>query len=144
MTLLISRIILTLFLSGLTYLVWVNNVDLVSWGLKKSKELLPITDPETSSTERKQQTEKLANFIKEAQSLGAQLNQTPLPIADHNAWVERVEVWLRGHLGAAYVVLFSDFSGMAFYGDGSDKSQMSRSLEGRSRRLREFIAELSR
>lgn len=49
MTLILSRIILTLFLGWLIYLVWVNNVDLVSWVHKKSKALLPIAESEKSS-----------------------------------------------------------------------------------------------
>ena len=50
MTLILSRIVLTLFLGWLIYLVWVNNVDLVSWMHKKSKELLPITEKDKSSS----------------------------------------------------------------------------------------------
>jgi hypothetical protein len=42
MTLILSRIILTLILGWLIYLVWVNNVDLLSWGHEKLKALLPI------------------------------------------------------------------------------------------------------
>lgn len=47
--LILSRIILTLFLGWLIYLVWVNNVDLVSWMHTKSKALLPIAENEKSS-----------------------------------------------------------------------------------------------
>jgi len=144
MTLWLSRIVVTLFLGWLTYLTWTNNVDLLSWATKKSKDLLPINEEKITPAERKLQAEKLAAFIQEAQAFRAQLDKVPLPVAEHNAWVARVEAWLRDNLGVAYAVRFSDFSGMTFYGNGSEKSNMSRSLEGRSRRLHEFIAELSR
>jgi hypothetical protein len=74
--------------------------------------------------------------------LRSRLNEQPLPIADHNAWVDGVRSYLRENLGADFEVRFSDFSGMVFYGDGSERSIMARSLEGRARRLNEFIAEL--
>lgn len=85
---------------------------------------------------------QLAALLAEAQGLRLRLNEQPLPVAEHNAWVERAATYLRETLGPEFEVRFSDFSGMVFYGDGSERSEMSRSLEGRSRRLREFIAEL--
>jgi hypothetical protein len=88
--------------------------------------------------------ERLATFVSEAQTLRSRLNEQPLPIADHNAWVDRVCKYLRENLGPDFEVRFSDFSGMVFYGDGSERSKMSRSLEGRSRRLNEFMGELGR
>lgn len=144
MTLLISRIILSLFLFYLVYLVWVNNVDLLSWGIKISKEFLPITESEVSRSAQRHHAEQLANFIVVAQKLRQRLGDNPLPIKDHNDWVARVNEYLRTNLGSAYEVRFSDFSGMTFYGDGSERSKMSQSLEGRSRRLHEFISEISR
>ncbi len=87
---------------------------------------------------------QLAVFLTEAQALRTRLDEQPLPVPDHNAWVDRVETYLRNSLGADYAVRFSDFSGMVFYGGPSEKSRMSRSLEGRSRRLTEFMAELSK
>jgi hypothetical protein len=86
--------------------------------------------------------ERLTTFLSEAQRLRSRLNEQPLPIADHNAWVDGVRSYLRENLGADFEVRFSDFSGMVFYGDGSERSVMARSLEGRARRLNEFIAEL--
>ncbi|TAK89878.1 MAG: hypothetical protein EPO06_10725 [Burkholderiaceae bacterium] len=88
--------------------------------------------------------EKLASFIVEGQRLRERLSEVPPPVGEHNAWVERVNDYLRTNVGAAYEVRFGDFSGMTFYGDASERSNMSRSIEGRSRRLHEFIAELSR
>lgn len=86
--------------------------------------------------------EQLGRYLSEAQGLRSRLSEQLLPIADHNAWVDRVNDYLRTNIGHDFEVRFSDFSGMVFYGDGSEKSKMSHSLEGRSRRLHEFIAEL--
>jgi len=87
--------------------------------------------------------EQLAHFLTEAQQLRRRLDEVPLPVRDHNEWVDRVGGYHRHHLGKAYEVRFSDFSGMTFYGDGSERSQMARSIDGRSRRLSEFMSELS-
>jgi hypothetical protein len=69
-------------------------------------------------------------------------SENPLPIADHNEWVARVEAYLRASIGDDYAVRFGDFSGMVFFGDGSERARMRQSLEGRSRRLHEFLSEL--
>jgi hypothetical protein len=85
--------------------------------------------------------EQLATFLTEVQR--RRLDEEPLPVRDHNEWVDCVGGYLRQNLGKAYEVRFSDFSGMIFYGDGSERSQMSHSIDGRSRRLSEFMSELS-
>jgi hypothetical protein len=87
---------------------------------------------------------RLATFLSEAHRLRSRLNELPLPITEHNAWVSRVCAYLRDNLGPDSEVRFGDFSGMVFYGDGSERSKMSNSIEGRSRRLNEFHAELGR
>lgn len=84
----------------------------------------------------------LAAFLVEAQQLRKRLNEDPLPIQERNEWVNRVSEYLREHFGKAHEVRFSDFSGMTFYGDGSERSSFSRSLDGWSRRLHEFISEM--
>lgn len=86
--------------------------------------------------------EKLADFIREGQDLRARLNEEPLPIRDHNDWVERMVSYFKQHKGRAYEARLSDFSGMTFHGDGSERSRMTTSIEGRVRRLHEFISEL--
>jgi len=86
--------------------------------------------------------DQLATFLTEAQALRARKDEVPLPAGEHNQWVDKVEMYLRSHLGAAYSVRFGDFSGMTFHGSGSDKSKYERSLDNRSRRLMEFIKEL--
>ena len=90
------------------------------------------------------QSEILASFIIEAQELRKRLEENPLPVKEHNDWVERINDQLKTGLGQAYVVRFNDFSGMTLYGDGSDRSKMSNSIEARSKRLHEFISELAR
>jgi hypothetical protein len=87
--------------------------------------------------------DQLAIFLTEAQVLRARKDEDPLPVEEHNQWVSKVETYLRGQLGAAYSVRFSDFSGMTFYGSGSEKSKYECSLDGRSRRLVEFMEELA-
>lgn len=86
--------------------------------------------------------DQLATFLTEAQALRARKDEVPLPVEEHNQWVSKVERYLTEHLGAAYSVRVSDFSGMTFYGSGSEKSKYEHSLDGRSRRLMEFIKEL--
>jgi hypothetical protein len=93
----------------------------------------------STSTSSQQHRERLGEFLAEAQQLRSHLS-----IAEHNAWVERVNEFLRTNLGKSYEARFSDFSGMTFYSDSSERSQMSRSLDGRCRRLHEFMAEMSR
>jgi hypothetical protein len=68
--------------------------------------------------------------------------EIPLPIAEHNAWVDRMNAYFAEQNAEEYAVRLSDFSGMTFYGDGSERSRMSNSIDGRSRRLHEFIAEI--
>jgi hypothetical protein len=89
-----------------------------------------------------QQRDQLAAFLTEAQALRARLGEMPLPVAEHNAWVDRVSKYLRESLSSAHEIRFSDSSGMTFYGEGSEQSKMSHSLEGRSRRLHEFLSEM--
>jgi hypothetical protein len=89
-----------------------------------------------------QHKDRLAAFLTEAQQLRSRLDEKPLPIADHNSWVDRVSQYLRDNFGKAHEVRFGDFSGMTFYGDGSERSKMSTSIDGRSRRLHQFISEL--
>jgi hypothetical protein len=103
-----------------------------------------LLESEWIEKKKTRNAEELAEFLAEAQKLRGRLNENPLPIQDHDNWVSRVSGYLKQKLGSAYEVRFSDFSGMTFYGDGSERSKMSRSLEGRSRRLNEFISEISR
>jgi len=120
-----------------------NAVHLGPNAIKIVQNVQPTPDQSAGKQLNEARSAALAQFVTEAQQLRGRLDEDPLPIADHNEWVDRTSEYLRGHLGAAYEVRFSDFSGMVFYGDGSDRSQMSRSLDGRTRRLHEFLQELA-
>jgi hypothetical protein len=111
------------------------------WKIAAEDEAMKtLEDP--SYRNHDQHRDQLALFLTEAQELRARLKENPLPIREHNAWVDRVNEYLRDIFGSGHVVRFSDFSGMIFYSDGSERSKMSQSLDGRSRRLHEFISEL--
>ncbi len=60
----------------------------------------------------------------------------------HYDWVEKVNSYFQKHKGAGYEVRLNDFSGMTFFGDGSEKSKYANSIDGRLRRLHEFIKEV--
>ena len=87
--------------------------------------------------------EKLAAFAGQASSLSARAVEEPLPINSHNEWIASVDAYLRENLDESFVVRFGNFSGMTFYGDGSPKSNYKNSLDGRTRRLHEFIRDFS-
>ena len=129
-----------------TVLAWTLGIATILGGLAAVAYFWDKWRDKRKWTEKDKQRYRgqLAAFLTEAQQLRTRLDEVPLPIGEHNAWVDRVGEYLRDNLGKAYEVRFSDFSGMTFYGDGSDRSRMSRSIEGRSRRLNEFMAELSR
>jgi len=105
-----------------------------------------ITQKAEVSEQRAQNQKRIAeafsDFIIKGQQLHARLDEDPLPIKDHNDWVDSVGEYLRNNLGRDYEVRFSDFSGLVFYGDSSDKSKMNKSIEGRIRRLQEFLSEI--
>jgi hypothetical protein len=85
---------------------------------------------------------RLGQFLREAQALRKRVGETSLPIEDHNAWVDRMSAYFAEQDAEEYAVRLGDFSGMTFYGDVSERSKMLKSIDGRSRRLHEFISEL--
>lgn len=87
--------------------------------------------------------EALADLASQASALSARVSEEPLPIADHNEWVSRAEAYLRDELDGSYAERFGNFSGMTFYGDGSPRSNYKNSLDGRTRRLHEFMREFA-
>lgn len=87
--------------------------------------------------------EQLAAFLKEAELLGQRADETPLPVEEHNAWVSRVENYLSAELDGSYAVRFSNFSGLTLYATTKPNSDFKTSLQGRTRRLHEFIAGLA-
>jgi hypothetical protein len=95
-----------------------------------------------SSPRHHAQREQLGSFLLEAQALTARANEDPAPLAAHDDWVARVEYYLAEALDSSYVARFGNFQGMTFY-ISNPNSGLKKSLEGRSRRLHEFIAELA-
>lgn len=87
---------------------------------------------------------RLSEFIREGQTLRARSSENPLPIEDHNTWVDHNSSYLIGENKAPYETRLRDFSGMVFYVDGSEKSKYERSIDGRIRRLHEFLAEIQK
>ena len=87
--------------------------------------------------------ESLGQFLLEGSALMSRIDSDPLPVADANAWNERVKVFLAKDLDASYVARFSNFSGMTFYGGGSERSNLRNSLQGRTHRLHEFLKEFA-
>lgn len=85
---------------------------------------------------------ELSAFIQQGQVLLGRRNESPLPIQDHNEWVERIEKYFKEFHQSDYAVRLSDFSGLTFFGDGSEKSRFENSIDGRLRRLHEFLREL--
>lgn len=85
---------------------------------------------------------ELSAFVQQGQVLLGRKNESPLPIQDHNEWIERMEKYFKKLRRPEYAVRLSDFSGFTFFGGGSEKSKFANSIDGRLRRLHEFLREL--
>jgi hypothetical protein len=103
-------------------------------------QLHRVNDREARFRERR---EALAAFAEQATLLSARSSEEPPPIDAHNDWVSSVEAYLRRELDSSYAARFGNFSGMTFSGDGSPRSKYRNSLDGRTRRLHEFIREFA-
>ena len=86
---------------------------------------------------------EFATFIQEGQRLLSGKDESPLPIQAHNEWIEKMENYLKKQNRSDYLVRLSDFSGLTFRGDASEKSKFVNSVDGRLRRLHEFMRESS-
>lgn len=86
---------------------------------------------------------QISAFIQEGQQLMSRKEEIPLPITEHNAWVKRMETYFRKSRREDYAIRVSNFSGLTFYSDGSENSKYSKSIDGRLRRLHEFLRELA-
>ncbi len=84
---------------------------------------------------------QLAKFVDEGNELRSRKNEEPLPIEEYNSWVSNIESYLKDNKKEHYVTRLNDFSGLVFYGNGSEKSKFENTLDGRLRRLHEFIKE---
>jgi hypothetical protein len=87
--------------------------------------------------------EKLATFAEEVAALLNKTSAESVPTEEYGEWVTSVEMYLRTEMDASYAARFGNFSGMTFYGDGSQQSNFKNSLEGRMRRLHEFMREFA-
>ena len=83
----------------------------------------------------------LAGFISKGNELRALRDQDPLPIQEHNDWIEEVKGYLNDSGKSYLVARFNDASGITFFSDGSERSKFSNSFTGRIKRLHEFISE---
>jgi len=90
-------------------------------------------------TKRIEVANKLAAFIEHRNKLLERSAESPLPIKEHNDWVDEIERYLIGADKRYWVTKLNDFSGYTFYSDGSPKSEYENSISGRKRRLHEFI-----
>src|SRR5436309_1789967 len=55
-----------------------------------------------SSVAHASHRDQLSHYLQEAQKLRSRLGEQPLPVADHNAWVERASEYLRENLGPSF------------------------------------------
>jgi hypothetical protein len=62
----------------------------------RAKKRNQVSELENSrELEQEQRRLKMANFVAEAHELRERLGEEPLPMAEHNTWVERVSEYLR-------------------------------------------------
>lgn len=85
--------------------------------------------------------DELAKFLKEGQELFARATKQsePFPTDDANDWAQRLSEFVGSRMGVARAALLTNFSGMTFYSDGSERSKLTNAIEGRLRRIGEFI-----
>ena len=86
--------------------------------------------------------DRISCFIEDGQTIRRLADKEPLPIDKHNEWVSLVHEYFDDQKQRGYSVRFNDFSGLVFYGNGSEKSKLLNSIEGRITRLAEFVSEL--
>lgn len=137
---------LIVFLGGATLALAVylqNPQDIKALGAFSAVILLGV-DIARRSRENKKDKDKyelanaLANYILEGNQLRSRSKEDPLPIEELNKWVEKIEKHLKEKGKSHWVVKLNDFSGYTFYSGGYEKS-----IEGRIRRLHEFINQLN-
>lgn len=144
---------LTWFLAGVfaTGAIWyfLSRDDLLSAGMSFAAAVILgclafyLSGLNNNEARYRRQREQLGVFVTEAQALSIHENDDPPPIQAHNDWVTRVEAYLRRELDGSYAVRFGDFNGLTFYLSNPNMG-FKKSLQGRSRRLHEFIEELAR
>jgi hypothetical protein len=93
------------------------------------------------SGRQRRRREALAAFLDELRTIRGRSNEEPPPLSEYSAWVEKVSRYLAEQLDSSYVTRFGDFTGMVFY-SSNPNSGLKQDLDGRARRLHEFITEL--
>lgn len=81
------------------------------------------------------------------QNCSALLNENQLgspPTEKANQWIAQVSDFIAKNMDQSYVARFHNFSGITFYSDGSERSNVRNALQGRAQRLQEFLQELSK
>lgn len=86
--------------------------------------------------------ERLTDLLKQSEALLVRSNEDPLPVAELNEWIDRTTEDVKTFLDASYATRLNNFTGLVFYGDGSQKSKYRNALDGRMRRLMEFLKEM--
>lgn len=86
---------------------------------------------------------EIDTFIQEGQNLRDRADSDPLPVAEQDEWIVRMNKYFEDCGAPKLRTRLNDFTGLTFYGDGSEVSQYLRSIDGRIRRLMEFASELA-
>jgi hypothetical protein len=90
----------------------------------------------------KEVRERLTALLKDAEALIARKDEEPLPVAEVNDWIDRATKEVETLLDVSYAARLNNFTGFVFYTDRSEKSKYRNALDGRMRRLMEFLKEL--
>lgn len=83
----------------------------------------------------------LVEFIEEGQRLRRRADENPLPVENRNDWVETMNAHFSERGASDLATRLSDFTGLTFYGDVSERSGYLKSIDGRITRLHEFLKE---
>jgi hypothetical protein len=85
--------------------------------------------------------DELGKFLEEGQALmaRAQDHDQPLPTEEANDWGQRLEEFVRERMGVAKAAVLTNFSGMTFFSNGSDRANLRNGIDGRLRRIVQFI-----
>lgn len=86
--------------------------------------------------------ERLTDLLKQSEALLARCDENPLPVSELNDWIDRATAEVEALLDGSYAARFNNFTGYVFYGDGSQKSKYRNAIDGRMRRLMEFLKEM--
>ena len=86
----------------------------------------------------------MGSYLQDCSALLNENQSGPPPTEKANQWIGQVSEFLAKDLDQSYVARFHNFSGITFFGDGSERSNVRNALEGRAQRLQEFLQELGK